>query len=100
MRLKLANKNTGEEWYVDRYRNTPTLLCDIIIDKDSLLTTYNTLISTQSVNFYVGQNESRILDTHGAKTHKNQTPLACLPQHHVQGIIEANVQGGSDFHVF
>ena len=21
-----------------------------------------------------------ILDTHGAKTHKNQTPLACLPQ--------------------
>ncbi len=22
----------------------------------------------------------RILDIHGAKTHKNQTPLACLPQ--------------------
>ncbi len=22
----------------------------------------------------------RIVDIHGAKTHKNQTPLACLPQ--------------------
>ncbi len=37
---------------------------------------------------------------HGAKTHKNLTPLAYLPQWSSNKVIEANVRGGSDFHVF